>query len=215
MKSYGQFCSIARALDLLGERWTLLVVRELLCGSRTFGDIRRGVPRVSKTMLSQRIRELLDHEVIARDGDGYVLTEAGRDLYGVVAALGTWGQTWLSRKIPDDELDLDALVWDMRRRVVPPAQPTVIQIEVSDLKRNAVRYLLLRPTEVSLCAENPGFKASLTLRADRRTLIGWWRGDFSWSEAKRRGLALDGPPALVKAFPTWFQRYLFADVVSR
>src|SRR5262245_47982950 len=108
MKSYGQFCSIARALDLLGERWTLLIVRELLCGGRTFGDIRRGIPRISRTMLAARLRELVDAGVIERDGSGYALTESGLDLMGVVGALGTWGQKWLPRKLADDELDLDA-----------------------------------------------------------------------------------------------------------
>src|SRR5580700_2130601 len=104
MKSYGQFCSFARALDLLGERWTLLVVRELLGGSTRFNDVRRGIPRISRTMLSARLRELLDAGVIVRDveGDGasYALTEAGRELAGVVRELGTWGQRWLARSLP-------------------------------------------------------------------------------------------------------------------
>src|SRR5262247_715001 len=111
MKTYGQFCSIARALDLLGERWTLLVVRELLCGSRRFGEIRRGIPRISRTMLSARLRELADAGVIARSrgGDGplYDLTAAGRELAGAVRELGAWGQRWLPRELPPDELDPD------------------------------------------------------------------------------------------------------------
>src|SRR5438128_665043 len=94
MKTYSQFCSIARALDLLGERWTLLIVRELLCGSTRFGDLRRGIPRISRTMLSARLRELLDAGVIARhDGEqepGYKLTAAGLELAVVVRELGTW-----------------------------------------------------------------------------------------------------------------------------
>ena len=96
MKSYGQFCSMARALDLLGERWTLLIVRELLCGSRRFGEIQRGIPRISRTMLAARVRELADAGAIERlDGDGgpeYRLTPAGQELAGVVRELGTWGQ---------------------------------------------------------------------------------------------------------------------------
>jgi DNA-binding HxlR family transcriptional regulator len=218
MKSYGQFCSIARALDLLGERWTILIVRELLCGGRSFGDVRRGIPRISKTMLAARLRELGDAGVIERDGSGYALTDAGRDLMGVVGALGTWGQKWLPRTITDDELDMDALLWDMRRRVDAdqlPREPVVIRIELGDLRRHATRWLLLRATEVSLCATNPGFAESLVVHTDRRTLIGWWRGDFSFAEARHRGLRLDGPAALVRAFPHWFQRYLFADVRPR
>ena len=215
MKSYGQFCSIARALDLLGERWTLLVVRELLCGGRTFGDVRRGIPRISRTMLSARLRELVDAGAVVRRDDGYELTEAGRELMGVVRELGTWGQRWLPRALDDDELDVDALAWDMRRRVQTdrlPPQPTVVRIELTDLRRNATRWLLLRPTEVSVCSTNPGFPAALELHADRRTLIGWWRGDFELGEARRRGLRLVGPAAFVRAFPAWFQRYLLAEV---
>lgn len=213
MKSYGQFCSMARALELLGERWTLLVVRELLMGSSTFGDIRRGIPRISRTMLSARLRELADGGAIERDGGGYRLTAAGRELEGVVAALGTWGQRWLPREAGDD--DLDALVWDMKRRVAAeklPRQPVVVRIEASDLRRSRPRFLLLRDGEVSLCSTNPGFAESLTLRADRSVLVGWWRGDFDLATARRRGLALDGPPPLTRAFAAWFQRYLFAEV---
>jgi DNA-binding HxlR family transcriptional regulator len=215
MKSYGQFCSVARALELLGERWTLLVVRELLCGGRTFGDLRRGIPRISRTMLSARLRELVDGGVVVHAGGGYALTDAGRELEGVVAALGTWGQRWLPRTVGDDELDLDALVWDMRRRVDVrrlPRRPVVVRIEAADLARSRPRWLLLRESEVSLCAANPGFPESLTVRADRRVLVAWWRGDLDFAAARRRGLAVDGPPALARAFPGWFERYLFASV---
>jgi len=128
MKSYGQFCSIARALDLLGERWTLLIVRELLCGSRRFGDVRRGIPRISRTMLSARLRELIDAGVIVRDGSAddpsYQLTNSGLELAGAVRELGTWGQRWLPRELARGELDPDVLVWDMRRRVNLDALPS-------------------------------------------------------------------------------------------
>jgi DNA-binding HxlR family transcriptional regulator len=215
VKSYGQFCSIARAMDLLGERWTILIVRELLCGGRTFGDFQHGIPRISKTMLSARLRELVDARVAERDDDGYVLTASGRDLMSVVGALGTWGQKWLPRELAADELDVDAVLWDMQRRVDVdrlPARPTVVRIDLTDLRRGATRWLLLRASEVSLCSTNPGFAESLVVRTDRKTLIGWWRGDFSYAEACRRGLRPSGPATVVRAFPTWFQRYLFADV---
>ena len=184
MKGYGQFCSIARALDLLGERWTLLVVRELLCGSRRFGDVRRGIPRISRTMLSARLRELVDAGVIERqdgdDGPAYELTDAGRELSGVIRELGTWGQRWLPRELPQQELDVDALVWDMHRRVdasALPARPVVVRLELSDVGgRAGVRFLLLRRTEVSLCSTNPGFPDALRVRAHVRTLTAWWRG---------------------------------------
>ena len=107
MGGYGQFCSIARALELLGERWTLLVVRELLCGSRRFGELRCGVPRISRTMLSARLRSLVDAGVVDRGGGAvgpsYALTEAGAELAPLVGQLGAWGQRWLPRELAADE----------------------------------------------------------------------------------------------------------------
>lgn len=210
--SLGQFCAVARAIDLLGERWTLLVVRELLAGSRGFAEIRRGIPRVSKTMLAQRLRGLVDAGVVVRNPDGYALTDAGRELAPLVGALGTWGQRWLPRTLPDDELDADVLVWDMRRRVelaaLPPA-PVVVRLELADVHER--RYLLLRREEVSLCTENPGFPEEVVVRAPRRTLVGWWRGDLDLAGARRAGLTVTGRRDLVRAFPTWFARYAFAE----
>ncbi|MFO0547535.1 MAG: helix-turn-helix domain-containing protein [Polyangiaceae bacterium] len=220
MKSYGQFCSIARALELLGERWTLLVVRELLCGSRRFGELQRGLPRISRTMLSQRLRELADGGVIVRaDGSAgpeYALSPAGQALGPIVMELGAWGQRYLPRRLESAELDIDALVWDMRRRVdidALPPEPLVVVLELSDLPatRNR-RTLLLRRAEVSICVENPGFRDVLVVRADRRTLVGWWRGDLDLRAARRAGLRVDGPRALARRFDELFQRYALAGV---
>jgi DNA-binding HxlR family transcriptional regulator len=220
MKSYGQFCSMARALDLLGERWTLLIVRELLCGSGRFGEVQRGIPRISRTMLSVRFRELADAGVIERhEGDGgpeYRLTAAGLELAAVVRELGTWGQRWLRRELNPTELDARALVWDIHRRVRReslPDKPFVVRIELTDVRGAAARhYLLLRREEVSLCTVNPGFPEELCLRATRRTLVGWWRGDLTFRQALDAGLVLDGRREWVRAFPSWFDRYVFAAV---
>jgi DNA-binding HxlR family transcriptional regulator len=221
VKGYGQFCAVARALDLLGERWTLLIVRELLLGSRRFGEVQRGIPRISRTMLSARIRELADAGVIERGAGGrggpeYRLTPAGLELAAVVRELGTWGQRWLPRELRPSELDAHALVWDIHRRVCRealPEKPLVLRIELTDVRGAASRhYLLLRRSEVSLCAFNPGFPEELCLRADRRTLIAWWRGDLSLRQALGAGLVLEGRREWVRAFPRWFERYLFAAV---
>lgn len=220
MKTYGQFCSVARALDLLGERWTLLIVRELLSGSRRFREVQRGIPRISRTMLSARFRELADAGVIERHGDGaapeYRLTPAGLELAAVVREIGTWGQRWLPRELRPSELDPHALLWDIHRRVrrdALPEKPLVVRIELTDVRGVASRhYLLLRRSEVSLCAFNPGFPEELCLRADRRTLIGWWRGDLTMRQAMGAGLVLEGRREWVREFPNWFERYLFAAV---
>jgi DNA-binding HxlR family transcriptional regulator len=211
---------VARALDLLGARWTLLIVRELLCDSRRFGEIRRGIPRISRTMLSARMRELADAGVVevveGAAGPEYRLTAAGQELASVVAQLGTWGQRWLPREMSAGELDPRPLLWDIRRRVrldALPGPPLVVRIELTDVRGPAaLHYLLLRRTEASLCTSNPGYPEELHLRTTRRTLIAWWRGDLTFRQALDAGLVLEGRRDLVRAFPGWFERYLFAAV---
>ena len=220
MTSSGQFCSIARALDVLGQRWMLLVVRELFAGSRRFGEIHRGLPRISRTMLSARLHELVETGIAIRAQDGhgpfYELTPAGRELEGTLRELGVWGQRWLSRELPDQELDTDALVADMRRRVdrdALPRSPLVARVETwIDPRRREERFLLLRRSEVSLCTASAGFPVELHVRAPLRTLTAWWRGDVSLSQARAAGLVVDGRREWVRAFPRWFERYLFAGV---
>ena len=219
--SHGQFCSIARALDVLGQRWMLLVVRELLAGSRRFGELRRGLPRISRTMLSARLRELADTGLVTRGEDDagpvYELTPAGRELGSTLRELGVWGQRWLSREVTSDQLDVDALLWDMRRRVdleVLPPSPLVARIETwIDSRRHEERYLLLRRSEVSLCSANAGFPVELQVRSPLRTLTAWWRGDVSLAQARATGLVLTGRREWVRAFPQWFERYAFAGVL--
>jgi DNA-binding HxlR family transcriptional regulator len=220
VKVLGQFCSIARALDVLGERWSLLVVREVLCGSHRFGDIQRGIPRISRTMLSARLRELVDVGVLVRVAGGgiptYDLTKAGRELETIVRDLGVWGQRWLPRTLPPEELDADALLWDLRRRIsvdALPPKPIVVRIELSDARGGAgTRFLLLRRSEVSLCTENPGFPDELCVRGSLRTLTAWWRGDVSLAKARAAGMSVEGRREWVRAFPSWFLRYSFAAV---
>lgn len=222
MKALGQFCSIARALDVLGERWSLLVVREVLCGSHRFSDIQRGIPRISRTMLSARLRELVEVGVlartVARGVPVYELTQAGRELEAIVRDLGVWGQRWLPRTLPREELDADALLWDVQRRVrrdaLPPT-PVLVRLELSGARSGAgMRFLLLRRNEVSLCTENPGFPEELCIRSSLRTLTAWWRGDLTLEEARFAGMTVEGRREWVRAFPSWFLRYAFAEVSS-
>lgn len=164
-------------------------------------------------MLAARLRELLDVGVIAHDDGCYSLTEAGTELAGTVRDLGTWGQKWLSRSLPREELDPDALMWDIRRRIrvdALPLAPIVARIELG----RAIGFLLLRRSEVSLCTANPGFPEELRITGSLRTLTAWWRGDISLASARSSGMVIEGRRAWVRAFPTWFERYVFADVES-
>lgn len=172
-------------------------------------------------MLSERLRALTDAGVIVRDGPdatpSYRLTRAGEELAEVVRSLGVWGQRWVRGPLDADELDEAPLLWDVQRRVdedALPDEPVVVRFELTDVPaRRRVHYLLLRRGEVSLCDDNPGLDVEICVRSDRRTLIEWWRGDRAWRRALASGaLTIEGPRALVRAFPSWFQRYAFADV---
>ena len=216
MTSYGQFCAMARAHETLGGRWTLLVVREILCGASRFNDIRRGIPRISKTMLSERLQALVQASILRRSegaaGPEYALTEAGLELAELVKAMGVWGQRWLPRHAEQEDIDLEPVLVDMQRRVrfeALPGEPLVVRFEITG---HPVRFLLLKRTEISFCSQNPGFPETLTLRGPLPALVAWWRGDTSFAGSRRLGLSLCGPRELIRAFPGWFEFYLFAGV---
>lgn len=216
---YGQFCAVARADEVLGGRWTLLVIRELLSGSRRFSDIRRGIPRISRSVLAARLRALESlgalRRIEAATGPEYELTEAGRDIAPIVASMATWGQSWLPRRTEEEDLDLEPLLVDMARRTRPdslPKEPVVIRVR---MKGAGTMFLLLKSGECAACEMNPGFPEALSVGGSLAALTAWWRGDRTLAEARRDGLQLEGSSAMVRAFPGWFARYAFADVEPR
>jgi DNA-binding HxlR family transcriptional regulator len=145
--SHGQFCTVARSAEVLCERWTPLVLRELLCGSRRFNDLHRGVPRISSSLLAQRLRRLEEFGVVRRSAVGkvweYSLTPAGEDLRPIILALGHWGARWIGSRLRKDELDAGLLMWDVRRFVRLaefPAQPVVIHFRFRDARAGERRW---------------------------------------------------------------------------
>lgn len=220
MKTYGQFCPIALALETLAERWSLLIVREMLCGSARFGELRRGVPKISRTLLSQRLTTLVECEIVERrelpSGPEYHLTEAGLALRPVVESIGVWGKHHVQRKLREDELDAGLLMWDLQRRLVSenlPRTRTVVLFQFPDAKKGERRFWLHLDDEiVDLCLVPPGFDVDLRVDSDVRTFTEVWRGDRSLKQALRgKQVRLDGPPALKRAFPTWLGLSAFAD----
>jgi len=220
--SYYQFCPVAKAMELLDERWTLLIVRELVTGSQHFNQLRRGVPRMSPTLLSKRLAQLARAGVIDRHDDGtgvrYLLTPAGRELQPVVEALGTWGIRWIG-EIGDQDLDPKLLLWDMHRHIdyttVPPGR-TVIAFTFPDAPaRNRTWWLVINTqhTETDVCDTDPGYPVTATITASLRTMTEIWRGDTRWPDAQRTGsLAIEAPAALRRAIPTWFTLSTFAPI---
>jgi DNA-binding HxlR family transcriptional regulator len=218
--SYRQFCPVAKAMELLDERWTLLVLRELMMGSTHFNDLRRGLPRMSPTLLSKRLHQLTAAGITYRDNtDGvvtYRLTDAGRELRPVVEALGIWGTRWIG-ELGDQDLDPKLLLWDMHRRVDHSAVPdgkTVVHFVFSEIDRQSRNWwLVINSDEVDVCDLDPGFEVTVSVSAGLRPLTEIWRGDLTWSDAIRSGeVTISGPEALRRSLPSWFELSTFASV---
>jgi len=168
MAGYGQFCPVAKAMELLDERWTMLVVRELVTGSEHFNELRRGLPRMSPTLLSKRLQQLTRAGVVERTDDGrYVLTAAGEELRRVVEALGGWGVRWIGEL---GDADPQLLLWDMHRNVDHTAVPkgqTVVRFHFPDAAPRARDWwLLIKPDDVDVCDDDPGLPVTVTITAD-------------------------------------------------
>lgn len=220
MGGYGQFCPIAKAAEVFDQRWTLLVLRELVAGSDRFNDIHRGVPRMSRTLLSKRLTSLEGDGLVERmetpDGPVYELTEAGQALLPVMEAIGEWGMRYMD-SLTDDDLDPAFLLWDVHRGIDTAALPdgrTVVELTFRGIQP-ALRdwWLLLSREEVDVCDEDPGLESDLAIDTAIRTFVGVWRGDIGWDDALRGGdLRLHGPEHLRRQVPDWFQLSHFAGV---
>jgi len=202
MARYGQFCPVAKAAELLGERWTLLIVRELLFGSTRYADLQRGLGRISPSVLSQRLKALCEAGVVVKHkalpgGTEYLLTQCGRELMPLVEMAGTWGQRWTRSRMSADELDLDLLMLELERSIDPRLLPdhTVVGITFTDqAARFKRRWLLIDDGEVDVCTDFPGREPLLELKATLRALTQIWMGDIGLEEALDRGVLLyEGP----------------------
>ncbi|MFZ2242363.1 MAG: helix-turn-helix domain-containing protein [Gordonia amarae] len=211
MAGYGQFCPVAKAMEVLDERWTILIVRELLLGSRHFNEIRRGVPRMSPALLTKRLRGLERAGVLTRDEvDGrsrYVLTEMGLELFEVVEALSRWGTRWVG-ELGDVDLDPHLLMWDMRRTISVEGWPrtrTMVEFGFGDISGKAARWwLVVNSGTVEVCDFDPGYDLTARVDTDLRTLIEVWRGDIDWATALHTDrLTIRADPAVRRELPGW------------
>src|SRR5688500_2268153 len=184
-EGYGQFCTVARAAHALCERWTPLVIRELLCGSKRFNDLHRGVPRMSTSLLVQRLRHLENLGVVRREVVGkvseYSLTQAGEELRPIIMALGHWGASWIGSVLREDELDAGLLLWDMRRsaRIAEfPPKPVVIHFKFRDARPGeGAWWLVVEHGVADLCRDDPGRELTLVVDATVRALTDVWTGE--------------------------------------
>jgi DNA-binding HxlR family transcriptional regulator len=214
MDRYGQFCAVARALEVLGERWTLLVVRELMMGTTTFSDIRRGLPRIPRATLSSRLRRLRAAGVVVLDEDGYRLSESGVALAPVVREIARWATVTDAAGLTEGDLDTAALTWDMQRRVdtaALPARTVVLAIEFIDRPPgDRCFWLHLARGGVNLCRDDTGAPVDAWLTGRTETVTRWWLGLLSWPELLRvDGVTVHGDADLRRQIDRWFLRYAF------
>jgi DNA-binding HxlR family transcriptional regulator len=202
---------MSKAMELLDERWTLLVVRELLLGSRHFNDLRRGVPKMSPALLSKRLKALTRAGVVERSEiDGrttYSLTQCGQELSEVVDALGRWGIRWIG-ELGEADLDPHLLMWDIRRTVPIdewPRSRTTVAFHLTGVAARASRWwLVMADGRADVCDFDPGYEVAGTVEASLLTLTRIWRGDVDWSHALLDGsVAVSGPSDVRRAIPSW------------
>lgn len=209
----GHYCPVAEAADVLGDRWSLLVLREMVSGATRFNEIERGLPGISRALLVKRLRHLVTRGVIdavplpSGRGNEYHLTAAGRDLAPVVATIAGWGARWLLDEPSETDLDPHFLIWAMHRRVnrdrLPPGR-TTMRFDVLHEKRDVI-WMLLSPEEVSVCKTDPGFEVDVQVTVHGNALLRVWAG---WSEladviADGR-VIVHGRPTLVRRWASWF-----------
>ncbi len=214
MKSFGQFCPLAQAAQLLCERWTLLVVREMVAGSTRFNELRKGVPLMSPTLLSARLKQLCETGVVSKSGTGarttYQLTQAGRELTPIVKLLGAWGHRWVQTSLVVEDLDASLLMWDMRRSVNPavfPAHKIVLQFDYPDASKGATRWwLVAEDGDVELCLSEPGDEVDIVIKSPLAKMTAVWTCQTSFNEAVARGdIKVFGDTRLTKNLQEWLQ----------
>jgi DNA-binding HxlR family transcriptional regulator len=222
MHLYGQYCPVARAAEILADRWTVLIVRELLADVTHFNELERGLPHMSRSLLAERLRRLEQVGVLERrtvkNGKWceYRLTPAGRELQRLVDVLGEWGARWAFGDPRPTELDPIVLLWWMRRRVCfdrIPRRRVVLQFEFLGLRKGTY-WLLVEPKDATVCLKNPGFDIDLIVTADIGAFYRLWLGHLTLAEAIRSGqVSLDGAPGDIRAFSRWFAWSPMADAV--
>ena len=222
MTGYGQFCPMAKATELIGEKWTLLVLRELFLGTTRFNDFQRALSRMSPTLLVKRLRHLEECGVIIRKklsgqrGYEYRLTAAGRELSPLLEVLSVWGMRWARGQLTDDELDVEFLMRELQRGLQTEHLPDgelVICVTFDELTEHKTWWLVVNGKVVDLCTEDPGKEVDLYIGSSVRSLVRVWEGDLDMRSALRNGsIKAQGLRHLVRTMPSWFSACLYKDV---
>ena len=229
MWEYGQYCPVAHAVEILGDRWTLLIVRDLMLGVHHFNDLERGLPGISRTILSKRLKQLQARGIIekktpgtGRQSTAYYLTEAGKDLEQVILALLAWGTKWAFDDPSPEELNPVLLMWWLHRNVNKeqlPEERVIAQFDFYGVncygEEQMTFWLILSREDVTLCITDPGFEVNLIITAELATFYKLWAGRIKYPDAlASQKVHVEGVPSLTRAFPRWFAWNDYAAVVN-
>jgi len=214
MTGYGQFCPVAKATEVIGEKWTLLILRELLLGTTRFNDFQRALSRISPTLLTKRLKHLEQRGILVRrklpgqKGYEYRLTAAGKELGPMLDILAVWGMRWARGQMSDDELDVEFLMWDLQRRVTTEQLPdgqTVLCFTFAELTKHKTWWVVIDDAEVDLCTADPGWDVDLYITTTVRTLVEVWEGERDLRKALRdESIKVHGVRYLARTMPDWF-----------
>lgn len=220
MLAYGQFCPVAKSMEILGEKWTMLILRELLLGTTRFNDFQRAISRISPTVLSRRLKTLEEKGLVvrkrsqAKEGFEYHLTPSGKELHPLLVQMATWGMRWARSKLSGDELDVGFLMWDIRRRILTdhlPSGETVLCFSFPDVpdreqKPKTVSFwFVIDDKDVDLCDEDHGKDVDLYITSSLRLMVEVWEGDRPLTkEIDEDRITLVGNRDLIRTMPKWF-----------
>ncbi len=221
-RGYGQFCPIAKAMEVIGEKWTLLIVRELLMGGSRFNELQRGLTHISPTLLTKRLAALeaegliVKRKIPGQRGYEYFPTESCHELMPIMEHIGQWGMRWARESMDEDDFDLELLMLYLQRSVQPdklPGRETVIRFNFTDNTDFAHWWLVVADEDVDVCVHDPGKEVDVYFNVDLRTMCELWMGDVSYKRAIADGkLQLVGPKALTRNVRDWLQPSIFDGI---
>ncbi len=219
---YGQFCPVSKAAEVLGDKWSLLIVRELLMGATRFNVLLRGLSSISPTMLTKRLNELtiagliLKKKIPGQKGYEYFLTESGKELQPILEQLGVWGMRWAREGMPDSDLDVELLMLYLERSILPDklvGNETVLRFHFTDLQEFKDWWIVVKNDQVDTCITDPGKDVDVYFTTDLRTMISAWMGDISYKKAiAENRMKLVGPVSLTKNVVSWINPSMFDGI---
>ena len=221
---YGQFCPVAKATEIIGEKWTILIIRELLMGATRFNDFQRGLSLISPTLLSKRLDSLANRNLIMKKkipgqkGYEYFPTQSCKELLPIIVSLGDWGMDWARSNLSVKDYDINLLMIYLERSVLPEkliGNQTIIKFKFTDMEADSEWWLVVKNGEKDLCNKDPGDEIDVYFTTDVKTMADIWMGDDTYKSALRTDrLKLVGHSSLINSIQTWLPHCMFADVPS-